>query len=118
MYACCTIYLDISRDKRLDVVFYLHIGARPNITISPSNVLIEWTGTFMSTIPLYYEVSFGNRMGSGSVVRWLETMNTSLQITDTRLSTQESYFLTLTAVSYAGLHNTIIEFVPEVHNIP
>jgi len=53
-------------------------------------------------------------MGSGSVIRWLETMDTSLQITDTRLSTEESYFLTLTAISYAGLHTTTAEFVPEI----
>jgi len=53
-------------------------------------------------------------MGSGSVIRWLETIDTSLQITDTRLSTEESYFLTLTAVSYAGQHTTTTEFVPEI----
>jgi len=65
----------------------------------------------MSSVPLYYEVSLGTRMGSGSVIRWLETTGTSIQSTNPRLSLETDYFVTLTAITYAGLHTTDTQFI-------
>lgn len=78
----------------------------------PPNVFIEWSGKFTSSsVPLYYEVSLGTRMGSGSVIRWLETTGISVQFTDPQLSLETDCFVTLTAITYAGLHTTYTQFI-------
>lgn len=82
-----------------------------NVTILPPNVFIDWSGKFYSSIPLYYEVSLGTRMGSGCVVRWLETTNTFLQSTNPQLRSESDYFVTVTAITYAGMHTTAIQFI-------
>lgn len=90
-------------------------GSNINVTILPPNLLVEWSDKFTtSDIPLYYELSVGTRMGSGSVVRWLETTGTSIQSTNPQLSSERDYFVTLTAITYAGLHTTAIQFVPGI----
>ena len=87
-------------------------GTDVNVTVLPPNLLIEWPNKFVSSVPLYYEVSVGSRMGSGSVVRWLETTGTSIQTSNPQLSSEKDYFITLTAITYTGLHTTYTQLVP------
>ena len=90
-----------------------YIGDAINVTILPPNVIIEWSNVFTTTtLPLYYEISFGTRMGSGSILRWLETTDTSIQLTNPQLSIERDYFVTVTAINYAGLYTTVTQFVP------
>lgn len=86
-------------------------GAEVNVTVLPPNILIEWHNKFTSSVPLYYEVSVGTRMGSGSLLRWVETTGTSVQFTSPQVTLEGDYFVTLTAITYAGIHTTITDFV-------
>ena len=88
------------------------LGTDINVTIMPPNLLIDWSGKFMSPVHLYYEVSVGTRMGSASILRWLETTDTSIQSTNPRLSLETDYFVTVTAVTYAGIHTTDTMLIP------
>lgn len=89
-------------------------GTPINVTILPPNILLEWSNKFNSSVPLYYEVSVGTRMGSGSMVRWLESTGTFIQSTNPQVSSERDYFVTLTAISYAGLHTTVTQLVPGI----
>ena len=87
----------------------LYITGTPiNVTILPPNIFIEWSNkfTYSSFTPFYYEVSVGTRMGSASVLRWLETTDTFVQLTNPQLSLETDYFVTVTAITYAGIHVT------------
>ena len=83
-------------------------GMPINTTWTGNTLLLEWEGRFTSSTPLYYEFSLGTQVGSGSIRRWaeLETDQTSVMVTDTRLNQGMDYFLALTAISSAGLHTT------------
>ena len=77
---------------------------------------LEWFGTFSSPAPLYYELSLGSQMGSGSILKWAElsTMATSFAVADLRLHRSRDYFVSLTAVSYSGLHRIVNQFLAGV----
>ena len=77
--------------------------------ISDSELQLEWFEAFSSPAPLYFELSLGPQMGSGSILKWVElsTMATSFTVTDSRLRRSMDYFVALTAVSYSGLHTTV-----------
>lgn len=85
------------------------IGNRINATwISDSLLQLDWFELFASHAPIYYELSLGTQMGSGSIVKWVElsTLQSSITISDSRLQRISDYFVSLTAISYSGLHFT------------
>ena len=87
-------------------------GATINSSWTSGNtLLLEWGGKFISATPLYYEFSIGTQVGSGSVTQWLETDQTSVSLTNARLSHQRDYFLTLTAIGSSGLHTNANKMV-------
>lgn len=83
-------------------------GVPINMTWTENTLLLDWEGRFNSSTPLYYEFSLGTQVGSGSIRRWveLETDQTFVTVTDTRLNQGMDYFLALTAISSTGLHTT------------
>ena len=91
-------------------------GATINSSWTSGNtLLLEWGGKFTSPTPLYYEFSLGTQVGSGSVTRWLETDQTSVSLTNARLTHQRDFFLTLIAIGRSGLHtnaNTMVLGMP------
>ena len=76
--------------------------------LSQGQLHLDWLESFTSPAPLYYELSLGPQMGSGSIVKWVElsTIQSSIVISDRRLQSSSDYFVALTAVSYSGLHTT------------
>ena len=80
-----------------------------NVTwVSDTQLQLDWFEYFTSPTPLYFELSLGPQMGSGSILKWVElsTMQTSIVISDGRLHRSSDYFISLTAISYSGLHTT------------
>ena len=77
--------------------------------ITDSELQLEWFGAFSSAAPLYFELSLGPQMGSGSILKWVElsTMATSFTVTNSRLRRSTDYFVALTAISYSGLHTNV-----------
>ena len=65
-------------------------------------LMVEWEGTFASSLPLRYEVSVGTSLGSGSVLSWMETEHSSLDHRHPRLLPTADYFVTVTAVAANG----------------
>ena len=76
--------------------------------IADGQLHLEWFESFTSPTPLYYELSLGPQMGSGSIIKWVElsTIQTAVTLSDERLQRSSDYFVALTAISYSGLHTT------------
>ena len=77
---------------------------------------LDWSEKFVNPAPLYYELSIGTQMGSGRVQRWVE-----LSMTESRynvpsgyLSRDIDYFVSVTAITSAGLHTTVTQLLPGV----
>ena len=85
----------------------LPVGIPINSTwvTSTQLLIVDWEGTFASSLPLHYEVSVGTSLGSGSVLSWMETELTSLAYQHPRLVSTEDYFVTVTAIAANG-HST------------
>lgn len=98
----------------LYTTYTIGTGAGINVTIISPNLLIDWSGKFMSAVPLYYEVLVGTRMGSASILGWVETTGTSIRSTNPHLSLERDYFVTVTAVTYAGIHITDTLLIPAI----
>ena len=98
----------------------LPIGSSPIITRSDITLTVTWDGLFSSPYPLYYEVSLGTQVGSGSIERWnpVETDVTQIVITNTNLNLLQEYFLSLTAIGFNGLSHTANYMVIETMAIP
>lgn len=88
-----------------------------NDTWTDNSILeLEWSNSFDVSLPLYYELSIGVQKGSGSVLKWVElsTMEPSYRISSPNLFRDLDYFVTVTAISYAGLHTSISQLVPGI----
>ena len=55
-------------------------------------------------------------MGSGSIVKWVElsTSQSSITISDSRIQRSSDYFVSLTAVTFSGLHTTATQLLAGV----
>ena len=76
--------------------------------IDSTTLHFDWSGKFMSTSPLTFELSLGTTMGSGILQKWVElgTDHTHHTVSDSRLSQTQDYFLSVVAISASGLHTT------------
>ena len=104
------------RGPRLFVHTY-YIGVAINSSWSGDNVLtVDWSDRFTSPAPLYFELSLGTQMGSGSVRKWVElsTMATSYVVSSELLDRSEDYFVTVTAIGSSGLHSTASQLLAGV----
>lgn len=72
---------------------------------SSQQLMVDWEGSFASSLPLRYEISVGTSLGSGSVLSWMETEQTSLDYHHPRLVPTADYFVTVTAIAANG-HST------------
>ena len=66
---------------------------------------LSWDGLFVSSSPLYFEVSIGTILGGSDVMQWVETMNTGMRVSP--LVSHTDYYLTVTAINAAGLSQTV-----------
>ncbi|XP_071798435.1 uncharacterized protein [Asterias amurensis] len=66
---------------------------------------LSWDGLFVSSSPLYFEVSIGTILGGSDVMQWVETTNTGMRVSP--LVSHTDYYLTVTAINAAGLPQTV-----------
>ena len=95
-------------DSRL--LYTISAGSPINTTWIDGSLHFDWTGKFEATppSPLTFELSLGTLTGSGIIRKWVElsTDYTQYTVSDSRLSEERDYFLTLLAISSSGLHTT------------
>ena len=65
-----------------------------------------------SASALLYEVSLGTLPGGSEVMQWVETMETTMDVSPLEPST--NYYLTLTAVNAAGLSKTVTQLIDNI----
>ncbi|XP_072034094.1 uncharacterized protein [Amphiura filiformis] len=73
--------------------------------LEDTKVQITWTGVFMSTSQLIYEVSIGTVEGGSDVLQWVETLDTHLEMSPLHPSTD--YYIAISAINTVGLYETI-----------
>ena len=66
---------------------------------------LSWDEMFLSSSPMFFEVSLGTVLGGSDVMQWIETMNTGMRVSP--LVPHTDYYLTVTAVNAAGLPETV-----------
>ncbi|XP_071784665.1 uncharacterized protein [Asterias amurensis] len=66
---------------------------------------LTWDEMFMSSSPMFFEVSLGTVLGGSDVMQWIETMDTGMRVSP--LVPHTDYYLTVTAVNAAGLPETV-----------
>ncbi len=76
-----------------------------------SELLLDWSGKFVSPAPLYYELSIGTQMGSGSVRKWVELSTTESSFSLPVLSSDRDYFVTVTAIASSGVQTTAVQLL-------
>uniref|UniRef100_A0ABM0GTS6 Uncharacterized protein LOC100370115 n=1 Tax=Saccoglossus kowalevskii TaxID=10224 RepID=A0ABM0GTS6_SACKO len=72
--------------------------------LSTSEVEIDWTGLYASKSSMVYELTVGTVYGGSDVVKWLETMETRIRVSD--IDPSYEYHLTLTAINESGLYES------------
>jgi hypothetical protein len=70
-------------------------------------LVLSWTNAFVSDTPLIYELTVGTHRGSGNVLQWLETAETSYTLKASTVNRMIDYYATVTAIDAAGQHASI-----------
>ena len=66
---------------------------------------LSWDGLFVSSSPMFFEVSLGTILGGSDVMQWVETMHTGMRVSP--LVPHTDYYITVTAINAAGLPQTV-----------
>ncbi|XP_070562336.1 uncharacterized protein [Ptychodera flava] len=72
--------------------------------LSTSELVLDWTGVFVSNSSLVYELTVGTAYASNNVVSWLETTATKMTIND--VDPSREYHVVVTAINEAGLYRS------------
>ncbi|XP_033637440.1 uncharacterized protein LOC117298344 isoform X1 [Asterias rubens] len=78
-----------------------------NTTWEGNGTLVDlsWDGLFVSSSPMFFEVSLGTILGGSDVMQWVETMHTGMRVSP--LVPHTDYYITVTAINAAGLPQTV-----------
>lgn len=97
--------------RPLLLIVYL-LGAPINSSWTGASVRLYWSGKFLSSSVIKYELSVGRVEAGTDVLKFTETLQTEYLVTSSLLDQSTDFYVVLTAISASGLHSTVIQQFP------